>query len=226
MSEPFIVSIHIPKTAGTTLGDVFSRCLYRRVFYDYEGYQQPIAHPDISQHREFITSHFDVLHGHFVAEKYLNVFPEAKFVATLRHPVERTISQYNHELNEISSAAWYHDDVVSGRMDVVTFAAQDGVRNALSQHLRRRALAEYDLLMISENLDLSVQLFIRDVRFLDLDYAYGVPSALPKLNETRQRQTLEAFNSDIRNAIFEKTREDNELYREAQALLLEKSRTL
>jgi hypothetical protein len=135
MSESFVVSIHIPKTAGTTVADIFSRCFNRRVIYDYDGYDHPIAAPDFARNKKFISSHFVVLHGHFLASKYLDIFPDARFVATLRHPVDRTISQYLHELNEISSDAWYHDDVVSGHMDVVTFAAQDGVRDAMAQHL-------------------------------------------------------------------------------------------
>src|ERR1700722_7040790 len=150
MPEPFVVSIRIPKTAGTTLADVFSRC-YRNVLYDYSGYENPVADPDFIHHLDFVRKHFEVLHGHFLFSKYVNLFPEAKFIATLRHPVERTISQYIHELNEDSSSSWYHDDVVPGRMDVVTFAAQDGVRNAMSAHLQGRAVRDYDLLLISEH---------------------------------------------------------------------------
>ena len=226
MSESFVVSIHIPKTAGTTVADIFSRCFNRRVIYDYDGYDHPIAAPDFARNKKFISSHFVVLHGHFLASKYLDIFPDARCVATLRHPVDRTISQYLHELNEISSDAWYHDDVVSGHMDVVTFAAQDGVRDAMAQHLRGRSLREYDLLMISEYLELSVRLFIRDVRFLGLEYAYGVPPQLPRINPTANRETLVQFGDHIKAAIFEKTKEDNEIYREATEIFYAKLKTL
>jgi hypothetical protein len=104
MSEPFIISIHIPKTAGTTVADVFSRCFNRRVLFDYETYDKPqIVNREVRNNVDFIRSYFDVIHGHFYAWKYLDVFPDAKFIATIRHPVERVISQYLHELNEDSS---------------------------------------------------------------------------------------------------------------------------
>jgi len=111
-------------------------------------------------------------------------------------------------------------------MDVVTFAAQDGVRDAMAQHLKGRSLTEYDLLMISEHLELSVTLFIRDVRFLGLEYAYGVPPRLPRINPTANRETLVQFSTDIKSAIHEKTAEDNEIYREATEIFYKKVKTL
>jgi hypothetical protein len=131
MRNPFIVSIHIPKTAGTSLGVVYDRCFNRRVFYDYEDYFKPqVVSKAVADNARFIESHFKVVHGHFLAQKYFPVFPTAKYVAVLRHPVDRVISQYAHELNEHSSAAWYHNDIVSGKMSIVDFAVQDGIHDA------------------------------------------------------------------------------------------------
>src|SRR4051812_7991999 len=104
MGTPFIVSIHIPKTAGTTLASVLDRCCNRRIFYDYDGYEHPqVASTEVREHAGFIQSYFDVLHGHFFATKYVDVFLDAAFIATLRHPVARVISQFQHELNDPGS---------------------------------------------------------------------------------------------------------------------------
>ena len=101
--DRFVVSTHIPKTAGTTLSAVFERCLYRRIIYDYDGYSNPeTPRADIVAHSEFVSSYFAVLHGHFYSKKYFTLFPDAAFVATVRDPVDRIVSQYFHELNENS----------------------------------------------------------------------------------------------------------------------------
>jgi hypothetical protein len=112
--------------------------------YDYEdySYSQDIL-PEVRENARFIRSYFDVLHGHFFASKYFDAFPDAAFVATLRHPVDRIVSQFLHELNEDSSLSWYHGDITSGRMDIVDFAGQNGIHDAMSQHLAGRDLADY-----------------------------------------------------------------------------------
>lgn len=101
MPDKFIVSVHIPKTAGTTLATIYDRAFNRKVFYDYDGYETAgVASELVKANADFISSQFRVLHGHFFTSKYLSVFPNAKYVSLLRHPVERLISQYIHELNE------------------------------------------------------------------------------------------------------------------------------
>lgn len=219
MSEPFVVSVHIPKTAGTTVGEAFNRCFNRRVFFDYEGYAKPqVIDPEVKRNAAFVRSYFDVLHGHFFAAKYFDAFPSAKFVATLRHPVERVISQYLHELNEESSDSWYHGELVSGRMDVVDFAAQDGIGTAMSRHLAGRRLKDYDLLLISEKLEVSLNLFKARVRPIDLQAHFGRPIKLPRYNEATNRVKKIGFNDDIRKEIYNITKEDNEVYAEAMTI--------
>jgi hypothetical protein len=173
------------------------------------------VHSNIS----FIRAYFDVLHGHFVAQKYLEVIPDARFVATLRNPVDRVISQYLHELNETSSAAWYHDDIVSGRMDVIDFAMQEGIGDAQHKHLAGKPVSHYDLLLISEQLPLSLQLFKTLVKPINLREHFGNDISLPYLNSSREREKSVTFGEDIRARIFEKTAPDNAIYAEAVSLL-------
>lgn len=227
MEQRLIVSIHIPKTAGTTLATIFERCFSRRVLFDYAGYhKEQVAAPEIVDGRDFIKRYFLVLHGHFLARKYLDVFPDSYFIATVRHPVERVISQYLHELNEASSDSWYHQDIVSGRMDIVEFARQDGVGDAMARHLSGRELKEYDLILISEHMLESCELFSKKVRLLDLATHFGIPPKLPTLNVRADRTKLQTFDETVRQAIYRNTKVDNAVYAEAMDQFVAERRRL
>ena len=65
------ISIHIPKTAGTTLGYILDLGFRRKVFYDYtqlddkpELLQKDIAH--LQANKDFIAERFKLIHGHFL----------------------------------------------------------------------------------------------------------------------------------------------------------------
>ena len=221
------VSVHIPKTAGTTVAEIFSRSLRRRIIFDYDGYDNPFVASDlITRHTEFIEQYFRVLHGHFYAKKYFDVFPNAHFIATLRHPVDRVISQYMHEYNENSSDAWYHKAIQSGEMDVVDFAAQQGVGDAMSLHLAGRPLQEYDLLIVSESLKQSMAVYSKTIQRLYLQEHYGLNIDLPRANEGVARSSAMEFDQSMRAAIYSRTQADNAVYAEAVSLLNQKTKAL
>lgn len=213
MPEDFIISIHIPKTAGTTLSTIYDRAFNRRVFYDYTGYENASGVSEaIKSNVGFILSQFAVMHGHFFASKYADVFPSAKYVSVLRHPVERIISQYIHELNEDSSTAWYHSSVSSGELDIVDFAGLPEIRNTMTTHLAGRDLKDFHLLMLTERMLESCLLFSKLVRPLDLEFCFGKPVRLPYVNQKLEREFRPIVSDDHRRAIFQRIPEDVETY--------------
>ncbi|MBS0643092.1 MAG: sulfotransferase [Acetobacteraceae bacterium] len=227
MTNPFIVSVHIPKTAGTSLAAILDRCFDRRVIYDYAGYDTPqVVSDEFRQHASFIQSYFRVLHGHFFAEKYVDVFPGAAFIATLRHPVYRVISQFQHEMNDSGSKSWYHEYIVSGRMDVVQFAEQDGIGNAMTRHLAGVELRDYAVLLISERMIESCRLLARVVGHIRLGEHFGNPPKLPLLNRADERKTRIDVTEDVKRAIYARTTLDNEIYAEALRLFERQSQCL
>lgn len=220
-----IISVHVPKTAGTTLSSIFDRCFARRVIYDYDGYLHPDkASLDIIKGKEFISNYFKVLHGHFYVSKYQDLFPEAKYISTVRHPVERVISQFHHEINEKSSDAWYHDDLISGRMDVVEFARQPGIGNAYELHLGAKPIEKYDLIFVQEYFDHSLRVFDHYVAELNLETHYGSVPKIPTLNRGDSRPTMLQISENTKKEIFNATHTDNAIYGEAVELLLKKLR--
>ncbi|MEM8805756.1 MAG: sulfotransferase family 2 domain-containing protein [Cyanobacteria bacterium P01_G01_bin.38] len=90
-----IVSVHIPKTAGSAFGTLFLQKIYSKnqIYSDYN-----FASIQDSLHE--ISPQTKVVHGHFHANKYSSSFPKAKMIVWLRNPVERLISHYFFWMNQ------------------------------------------------------------------------------------------------------------------------------
>lgn len=93
-----LVSVHIPKTAGTslrnTLKEVYGTSQVIRLDIDLEDEQLRIDEKLWTNNQ--LSKHIEVAHGHFspyLFEKYFHSSP-APFITWLRDPVERVISNY------------------------------------------------------------------------------------------------------------------------------------
>ena len=74
-----IVSIHMPKTAGMTFGELLGRAFQTRLLLDYEdyaGFRSPEALAQCAANakrmrarRDELIAQYDAIHGHFVADK-------------------------------------------------------------------------------------------------------------------------------------------------------------
>jgi hypothetical protein len=101
-----IISVHVPKTAGTTFGNMLLG-LYgaESIHMDYDDWPMnpsSLFHTDRDARRaradeevRRIGPQSRVVHGHFCAAKYRGVFPEARRIAWVRHPVAWLISLYH-----------------------------------------------------------------------------------------------------------------------------------
>lgn len=220
----FFVSVHIPKTAGTTLGLVLDRVFRKRVLMDYpDNPLEDRCDPQIAAHADFITGYFRGIHGHFSARRHLATFPAAKRIATVRHPVDRVISQYLHELNDDGAASAYHRAIRDG-MTVVDFAAAPGVGDAMTRFLAGVELADYDLLLLSDRLGDGLHVLNYVLGNLDIPQHFGSPPALPRENLGTARARVVPFNAATRAAIFARVGADAETYARAQQLFAQKVR--
>jgi len=111
--------VHIPKTAGTTLGSLLLHHYgdrYQRVDMSGVHVQATADGLEVSRHRADGTERIDrfelpdgleAASGH-VPTGLLDLLPPAeRYVTILRDPVERTLSQYYHLLGR--RAAWRHE---------------------------------------------------------------------------------------------------------------------
>lgn len=162
------ISIHIPKTAGTTIGYILDYGTKRRIYFDYsEIYDEKELIKDIElvkNHKPFLENKFDVIHGHFRYSKYSGLFPDAKFITCLREPVARTISQFYHVIQEANTGFTHYQKIMEG-MDIIEFAKLPNIVHAQQLFCAGRELSEYDFIFISEDLPNSIYKFQKKFSF-------------------------------------------------------------
>jgi len=222
------ISIHIPKTAGTTLAYIFDYGSGRRIMYDYKADYSNAVMDDLDfwqLHKPFIERQFDFIHGHFFYRKYADLFPDADFLVCLRHPVERIISQYNHVLNEASPTDWQYRAIVDNGLDLVDYATFEGVPDAQARHVEGRPIEDYEFVFLSETLKLSLSAFQVRYGFGRQDpYMPGTPAdgALPTINARTEK--VEVTQAQ-REKVYAIAAEDVDVYRRgaerAEALIRE-----
>jgi hypothetical protein len=227
MSNHFFVSVHIPKTAGTSLSLILNRVFNYRLLLDYASFDQyNTPDPLIVEHRDFIEQFYTGIHGHFSVMRHLNVFRSAKFISCVRHPVSRIISQYLHELNDSGSASLFHSDIKSGRMSIIEFSMQDGIGNGMAKHLAGLELREYDLLLLTEKFEQSLHALNYVIGDLNFDSHFGDPPVFPVENSHKRRSLLQVFDEDTRREIYLRSPQDVEVYRKAEELFIRKVQRL
>jgi hypothetical protein len=201
------IFIHIPKTAGTFLGYLFDHGSGRRVMWDYSADYSTarIPEPAVVAHADFISSWFWGIQGHFFYEKYAHVFPHARFMTCIRHPVHRLVSQYKHELYDaIQSRAtgatpdgdWKKQALLGGGGLLEWFNLDPSVGNAQVNHLAGRALDDYDFVFVQEMLVPCFGLFCKQFAFERKDPLIGT---FPSINAAEDRK----FSSPEKKRQFE-----------------------
>ena len=139
-----LISVHIPKTAGTAFRHVLlNEYGVARVLDDYP--------PDrIYDPETVINPKIGVIHGHFLPCKYHNLFPKAKRIVWLRHPVFRLISEYFFAKTIQDYNNVIHAQLLEKNLSILEFAKIPAMRNFLTRHLAGMQLQEFDFVGIQE----------------------------------------------------------------------------
>lgn len=172
MNKNLIISIHIPKTGGTTFLDILRECAEQVLYLDYD-YEAPSATAVFRSGKkltvtpESIIDELEslpgrsVIHGHFQAGKYVDRFPNAAYVTWLRDPVERIVSNYFywHRSQLPGDTKWEH--VTAEKMNLEQFAQLDFARDLQQAYLHPLTVEKFDFVGITEEYDRSIELFRR-----------------------------------------------------------------
>lgn len=210
------ISIHIPKTAGTTLAYLFDYGCGRRIMYDYRDDYSNAVMDDLewwTAHKPFIEKQFDFIHGHFFYSKYAELFPDAEFLVCLRHPVDRIISQFNHVWFEANPDDWQYRAMADDGLDIVEYAKLDGVHDAQARHVDGRDIKDFEFVFLSETLRRDFGGFQVKYEFARSDpYMPGTVhnGALPTINARTEKVEVTPAQ---KAAIYEIAAEDIEVYR-------------
>lgn len=100
-----LLSIHISKTAGNSfreaLMDAYGADRVLRDYGDWSGFDEPFANKRRAERwaamrarRDELMEKYDVIHGSFVADKYMGLFPQSEYIAFFREPAQQTVSHW------------------------------------------------------------------------------------------------------------------------------------
>ena len=159
-----LVSLHLPKTAGTSFSAVLQEAYGDRFMRDYN--DRPLHESGwrrksralcarICSVDRLVPEGIDCVHGHFLPMKYASLAKRANtnFITWLRDPVERAVSHYYYWMNEFdeSDAGPLHKRVVEERWDLERFCLGPELRNVYSTFLWSFPLQQFSFVGITEH---------------------------------------------------------------------------
>jgi len=215
--ERLIVSLHIPKTGGTSFGAVLEQAYPGGVAYFYRPTNR-MTHPMLKDRdrlgdpellAELEASGIQVMHGHAPAEWFREAIPDAsRYWTWLRDPVERVISAYYYLQERVTRQARQPGgepprDRVRGRT-LEQFASRRQHRNLQSRALGGFDLEKMGFVGITEKFDESVAIL-----------------GLPPLGSARTRNVNRArpqVDEEVRRLIWRVNDQDVALYERALEL--------
>lgn len=173
-----IISLHLPKTAGTSfktsLSDHFGAS-YREDYAD-----QAISKTPFERCRQALwrsvsiaakgIEGVDCVHGHFLPVKYraLGWRQNLIFITWMREPVARLVSHYNYwqASYDPDTAAPHHRQVIEQRWSLEAFCLSEKFRNIYAKYLWHFPLEQFAFIGISEHYEEDFDEFTR--RFLSV----------------------------------------------------------
>ena len=156
-----LLSLHIPKTAGTSFRNILKTVYGRKSVIRFDINEcSGITVNGKTFNKNKLSHNIKVAHGHFefaTVFSYLNIDNEVPVITWLRDPVERVISNYFY-LKTILTGLFKEDKelmIVGHRMfrSLTEFAAADINRNRMSEFLHGASLKDFLFVGLVEYFD-------------------------------------------------------------------------
>jgi hypothetical protein len=217
-----IISLHLPKTAGTSFAKSLKAHFGSGLVKDYGDFpfNTPVYERSLNALRAAIEngerdfSKIQCIHGHFLPLKYLllSVTQQITFVTWMRDPVERLASQYYYWLKTYNpeSARSVHRKMVEEEWSLERFCLGPELQNFYAQFLWGFPLEKFAFIGIVENYDEDFAFFTG--RFL------GARVRSYRKNLGGGEQTLHVTDPEFRKTIEAHHSMDMDMYRRALAM--------
>lgn len=145
-----IISIHVPKAAGTTFSKVLQQ-VYSEEQVFCENAKLPLA--SILEQR-LITLKTKVIHGQFPATRYKEclLYSSPKIITWLRHPITRLISWYCDCISKLcdENNNEFEEYVNKNNPDLIEFSEMSDAQNVMSKYLQGIEIKDFFFIGIQE----------------------------------------------------------------------------
>lgn len=214
--RPEIISLHIPKTAGTSF-----RNLLKNVYGEKEVVRFDIDTNNIVRLNEKVYESTKlpdatVIHGHFVFQTLQVKFPlpkDYKLITWVRDPVKRVVSNFYYlesRIKELLDEEKNNLNILSKlQRTLIEFARAEINRNRQSKFLTGSTLSDYTFVGVQEFYEEDISRLARILNWKEL------PS-VPFHNRTVEKPVM--IPEEILDEIRELNREDQLIYEEALEL--------
>ena len=173
LKTPLLISIHLPKTAGSSFVQSLSDHFADRLYVDYgdaplnscRWWRNASAVLQSLRYRGRHLINVDCIHGHFLPIKYrlIRSTRAVRFVTWMRDPVERVASHYHfwRQSYEPHSALALHRRVVEEDWSFERFFASPEMRNVYAQFLWGCSMSSLQFIGITEHYEEDFRHFSR-----------------------------------------------------------------
>ncbi|HEY5079507.1 MAG TPA: sulfotransferase family 2 domain-containing protein [Opitutaceae bacterium] len=199
-----IISVHVPKTAGTSFRLVLDEICGARIWYNYG-----TIFSKGQAKAELVPSGVSFIHGHFLADAFDELFPARQLVTWVRHPVERLVSNYHHFLRTPDMRDDCCRALHERKLSLREFSDLDWMKNETSRYLANKPVGDFDFIGISERFDESIHQFCEAFGFRE---AAGLQRE--NVNPDRKAERYELSQGD-REHILGRNEADLEWYDQA-----------
>jgi Sulfotransferase family len=199
-----IVSIHVPKCAGTSFRHVLDRVYGDRIWYNYG-----TIFTREQARAELVPAGTTIIHGHFIADSFDDLFPGSQLLTWVRDPVERVVSNYFHFLRSPDMRDTTCQALHERKLDLRGFADLDWMQNLATRYLANKPVDAFQFVGISERFSASMEQFSQI-------FGLRPESCHPQVNTNPERRTARyQISPDDRAYIRERNAADDQWYREA-----------
>jgi len=130
-----VIFLHVPKTAGTTLGHIIERQYPKGTVHEIEPETQQAGIAAFKALPAEARARVRLLRGHIGYGLHSYLQPPVTYITMLRHPVERVLSHYYYVRGDVERGTARPQDHVTFA-DVARMSLVDYVRHAHSADIR------------------------------------------------------------------------------------------
>lgn len=215
-----IISVHIPKTGGSSLFRILKQVYSRDYVYRMNTINLFGQARENVVTAEEIPSHTMVIHGHLKISQLKDIIrrDEPKIITWLRDPVERVISNYYHSMQRIRLGK--ADERKLGTIDysLTEYAEIEENRNKASFQLETYKLDELFFVGLYEYMDEDFELLKDKLLWSDHLMMPHAKNGSRFKTENNCKTQIEDITDDMRHHIAALNASDIELYNEAKAM--------